>query len=356
MEEREAFHPDTVFAHEDGRYLVFVDLKSAALLLFDGRSPSSASLLALPDEVVKESDATKAVTRTCVACSQGSICVLHMDHHHGEVTLWSLREQPQQWVRVFQIQSDEILWSDHSLGSIPSLACAEMMMGPLDPTNQYKLTIYAPDASTGFIVQVDGNKLWPQRAKFCGQAATAHCKGSCLEILVWKADPTAIAQQGPRSAGQGNWVKDLTDRSKRLGTRAVKVYCKHIDKIQPVAQLLGYVAGFFGVPHASALGATASGLVALNKAADSGEELHRWWRAGPPLDLRVVGNEDEARLLIKEWNDSGRPKNMVADPDPDLNTAKVNELREVFIRHDAKALFRVPDLSEYEMVSRGFQF
>jgi hypothetical protein len=141
-----------------------------------------------------------------------------------------------------------------------------------------------------------------------------------------------------------------------MGTRAVKLYRKHIDKIQPVAQLVGSVAGFFGVPHASVLGATASGLVTLNKAADSGEELHRWWRSGAPLDLRVVGNKHQELLLIKEWNDSGKPKNIVADPDPYLNTAKVNELREVFIRHDAKALFRVSDLSEYEMVSRGFQF
>jgi hypothetical protein len=176
MEETEAFHPDTVFAHEDGRYLVFVDLKSVALLLFDGRS---ASLLALPDEVVKESDVTKAATRTCVACSQGSICVLHMDHHHGEVTLWSLREQPQQWVRVFQIQSDEILWSDHSLGTILSLVCAEMMMGPLDPTNQYKLTIYAPRRQHRF--HSSGGRQ--QALAEASQVLRPGCHGSLQGIL-----------------------------------------------------------------------------------------------------------------------------------------------------------------------------
>lgn len=64
QQEGEAFHPDTVVAHEDGMHLAFVDIKSGALLLFDVMSPSSARLLPLPDYgVMMEPDVKEASLR-----------------------------------------------------------------------------------------------------------------------------------------------------------------------------------------------------------------------------------------------------------------------------------------------------
>lgn len=152
------------------------------------------------------------------------------------------------------------------------------MIGPMDPMNQHKFTLYAPDASTAVTVRVylDLNN---KTCNFCEQAGTGYYwKGSWLDVVVCRfspADPAIVAQVS-RSDAEMGWVQNLADRSKHLGARAVKVYRKHIDKVQPVAQVVGSVAGLLGVPHASAVVATASGLANLNKAIGSGEQLHKW--------------------------------------------------------------------------------
>lgn len=217
------------------------------------------------------------------------------------------------------------------------MAHANINIGPLDPTSQTRLTVYAPDAGMGFTLEVDldPNKMWMGRTKVCRQAATADCTGSFLDVLIWRfspANPVAVAQGSPEG-----WVQDVAERSKQLGATAIKTYRKNIDKALPVAQVVGAVAGFLGMPHAPVVASTVSGLSTLNKAAESVEELHKWWTSAP-LDRRIIRNESEALQVIEEWRDMKKPKNMMVGTAPGLVQQRVDELYDFIIRQGAKDL------------------
>nr|CAB3445287.1 unnamed protein product [Digitaria exilis] len=338
--ERPMFNASTVVSHDS--VLTFVDAHHALLLQFNPVDDSATRIIEFPSPtrdidsfVLDELNGEEAAEHR-VAFSQGSLCVITVSRE-GQIRLFCEELGEDKWSKVLQVASDEIYCCDTSLAGCH--ACAELVA--LDPTDRCTLVFAMPEANAAFTVLVDPSKCFsPGRVRLI-KFANINLNTSSLDAVVWKFNPAAPAVQD----GEAKRIRRRGRTLSRKGLfgmarNAFNLARKHIDQVQPLADVAGTVAEAAGVPFASKLAPAVKGLIAANKAVHIGDEFRHWLTKASPLEKKMIGNAQEADEVIDYWIKSGDYFRVT--PAPGMSDQEQLKLRELFRRRGAEELLLSP--------------
>jgi hypothetical protein len=347
-----------VLSHDSAGLLAFLDVENGLLLLFHPLDDGVARCVQFP---ISEREVTgleeldvgavpAADVGHCVAFSQGELCVLK-ECQEGRIIMWSLKDEEDRWVKEFEVTSSEIYCCDSSIDDCQS----SVVLGAVDPTDRCRLVFFMPEAERTLMVAVNPFQSFFRRVGFVQQVVDAG-RNSWLDIVIWKFDPAvAVAQCGAGSTTGGNQGWRLSRKGLGgMAHSALRIARKHIHRVQPLAEVAGTAAEAIGVPFASKVAPTVAGLVKANQAACVGEEIMNWLDKPSPRENKVVGTDQEATVVIKDWLRGGKPKGMVVTPAPGLSHDELLALRKLFREKHAEELLLSPpppDDDEYCMVS-----
>ncbi|TKW07671.1 hypothetical protein SEVIR_7G320200v4 [Setaria viridis] len=344
------FKPDGVLCQDTMRQHVFMDEEHGLVLLFDPNA-DTARLVPFPvhgaeaDELGLEDDEAR-VTGQSMAYTNGRICLLRSAG--GSVRTWYLQEGD--WELLFDVPREMCLPSSSGqlLAFDPTYACNITFLVMSGAKQIYQAVTVAVDLletalPTVKVVEVD----------------VLASSASCREIVIWWFNPASPVVQaaGPRRSSQ--LMPHLSAKSLGgMARSAISIGRQHIERVGPLAEVVGTMAEVCGVPFGSKIAPAVAQLVTVNQAARLGEEFLDWLQKPSPRDVRVVETRKDATSVIEEWINSGKPKSMVVQPAPGLSDDQLLALSRFFKDKGAHELLRLPPTpsevgEDYYMVSNA---